>query len=300
MSDGQLAWGDAEWSRIRQIVHDEALRTRVAASFLPLYGPLPGASETVPVNELMVRNSDATGEPATLAVNDYTTRQFVSVSVNVQLKNHMLADPELAAATILFRRAAGLVARAEDSIIFNGKIKGSAPVGLGPETDVCRIRGEDEYAGLVDLGGAPIPASVERDQDKQRDKDLGRGVFLAVVEAVNQIESAGYHRPFAVVLGNDLFTAIHTPIPASMVLPRDGIPPIIEGPLLRSSSLPPDRGLVISLQGDPVEIVVPSDISVRYLQSTLDGAHVFRVSQRFLLRVKDKRAIAVIGPGRKG
>jgi hypothetical protein len=32
----------------------------------------------------------------------------------------------------------------------------------------------------------------------------------------------------------------------------------------------------------------------------LDGAHVFRVSQRFLLRVKDHRAIAVIGPGRKG
>ena len=57
MSDGQLVWGEAEWSRIRQIVHDEALRTRVAASFLPLYGPLPGASESVPVNELMVNRS---------------------------------------------------------------------------------------------------------------------------------------------------------------------------------------------------------------------------------------------------
>ncbi len=289
MSDGQLVWGEAEWSRIRQIVHDEALRTRVAASFLPLYGPLPGASETVPVNELMVNGPE--GGPATLGVNDFTTRQFVSVSVNVQLKNHMLADPELAAATMLFRRAAGIVARVEDSIIFNGK-KTTVPAGLRHEDPVFHIGGGHEYAGLLDLAKELVTPDPT--------KDLGPAVFGAVVEAVDRIEGVGYHRPFAVVLGSSLFTAIHTPIPHSMVLPRDGIPPIIEGPLLRSSTLPPDHGLVISLQGDPVEIVVPSDISVRYLQSMLDGAHVFRVSQRFLLRVKDHRAIAVIGPGRKG
>ena len=31
---------DAQWDGIRRVVHDEAMRARVAASFLPLYGPL--------------------------------------------------------------------------------------------------------------------------------------------------------------------------------------------------------------------------------------------------------------------
>ena len=48
----------------------------------------------------------------------------------------------------------------------------------------------------------------------------------------------------------------------------------------------------MSLQGEPVEIVVPEDISVRFLQTTLDNLHVFRVSQRFVLRVKEPKALA--------
>lgn len=283
MSEGQLPWGEAEWSRIRQIVHDEALRTRIAASFLPLYGPLPGASESVPVNTLQIF-TEAAGSPSILTVDDYTTQRLASVSVNVQLKNHMLSDPELSAATILFRRAAGIVARVEDSVIFNGK-HGKLPLpGMEKEGDVFHVGGASEYQGLLDHS-TPLP--VEGD-------DLGPAIFAAVVDAVTHIEDQGYHKPFAVVLASDLFNAIHKPMPNSMVLPRDGIPPIIEGPLLKSSTLPEGHGVVISLQGEPVEIVVPSDISVRYLQSTLDGAHVFRVSQRFLLRVKDPRALAVI------
>jgi hypothetical protein len=97
-------------------------------------------------------------------------------------------------------------------------------------------------------------------------------------------------------LSDDLFRAIYTPIANSMVLPADSIPPLLNGPLLRSSTLDHGTGLVISLQGNPVEIVVASDIHVRYLQATLGGEHVFRVSQRFVLRVQDPTAIAVIKP----
>lgn len=287
MSDGQITWGDAEWSRVRQIVHDEAMRVRVAASFLPLYGPLQGGAETAAMNRLGVRESEQTGAPGMLEVDDHTTKPFASVSVNVHLKNHMLADPELLAATALFRRAAGIVARVEDAILFNGK-KGAKLHGTEGIENVFHIGGARDYEGLTTdrehKVGIPGGPEVER----------GPNVFRAVVNAVLELEKSGYHRPFAVVLAHDLFRDIHEPIPKSMVLPRDGIPPIIEGPLVRSSSLPDGTGLVISLQGDPVEIVVPSDISVRYLQATLEGSHVFRVSQRFLLRVKDGRAIAVL------
>ena len=287
MSDVQIPWGDTEWSRIRQVVHDEALRVRVAASFLPLYGPLQGGAETAPLNRLEIREPGRDGSPGMLAIDDHTTKPFASVSVNVHLKNHMLADPELLAATTLFRRAAGIVARVEDAILFNG-LKGEELLGTDGVEAVYNLGGSKEYEGL-----ATDRKQIVTVEDGEID-EKGQKVFSAVVKAVLALEKSGYHRPFAVVLAHDLFRDIHEPIPKSMVLPRDGIPPIIEGPLVRSSSLAQGTGLVISLQGDPVEIVVPSDISVRYLQASLDGSHVFRVSQRFLLRVKDGRAIAML------
>jgi hypothetical protein len=54
------------------------------------------------------------------------------------------------------------------------------------------------------------------------------------------------------------------------------------------------RTAFVSQQGNPVEIVVASDIHVRYLQGTPDGEHMFRASQRFALRVKDNTAVALI------
>lgn len=287
MAGEQISWSDAEWSRIRQVVHDEALRSRVAASFLPLFGPLPPGSESVPANAMHVRHEDD-GQDV-LEVDDHTTHRLVSVSVNVQVKNHMLGDPDLTAATDLFRRAANIVARVEDAVIFNGHGDGEKHPLQGLP-NVYRVSPTSRCLGLLAQAGSNV--NIVGAEPKKE----GPAVFDAIVQAVLRAESVGFHRPFAVVLGHDLFAALHRPMPHSMVLPRDSVPPFTDGPLLRSSELPPKSGLLISLQGAAVELVVPADISVRYLQANLEGAHVFRVSQRFLLRVKDKGAIVAILP----
>lgn len=286
MDDDSFAWSEDQWSRIRQVVHDEALRTRVAASFLPLYGPLPAASETVPANLLDFGASDTPPPAKRMSVVDFETLRLLTVSVNVYLKNHMVGDPELTAATIMFRRAADIIARLEDAIVFNGRdTSAKLPIkGIDGVEPVYTVSGADRYAGLMDFAKAPIKV----------DPNSGPDVFEKVVDAVLQLEAAGHHKPFACVLSTELFRAINRPIPNSMVLPRDSIPPFLEGPLLRSSNMPACSGLVVSLQGNPVEIVVPQDIAVRRLQTTLDAKHVFRVSQRFVLRVKEPSAIATI------
>src|SRR5438105_27521 len=46
--NAQVGWTDAQWNRISQAVIEEAQRARVAASFLPMYGPLPPSTEVVP------------------------------------------------------------------------------------------------------------------------------------------------------------------------------------------------------------------------------------------------------------
>ena len=52
MSDFGPAVTDDQWSRIRQIVHDEALRAR-GESFPPVYRPLLGDATTMPTDELL-------------------------------------------------------------------------------------------------------------------------------------------------------------------------------------------------------------------------------------------------------
>ena len=41
----QVPWTDEQWARANQVIHEEASRARVAATFLPLVGPLPGAAD---------------------------------------------------------------------------------------------------------------------------------------------------------------------------------------------------------------------------------------------------------------
>jgi uncharacterized linocin/CFP29 family protein len=286
MADFGPALTDDQWNRIRQIVHDEALRARVAASFLPLYGPLPGDATTVPEDRLFIAGAAPNQR---IDVDDFTPIRLATVAVNVHVRNHMLADPELAAPSIMFRRAANIVARVEDAIIFRGmNVANNPPI---PTTNalpqVFAVAGANIYPGLIGLApvNSPLPAGA-----------VGQAVFAAVVRAINILEAASYYKPFACVLADDLFAAIYTPIANSMVLPADSIPPILNGPLLRSSTLEPGTGLVVSLQGNPVEIVVANEIHVRYLQAMLNGEHAFRVSQRFVLRVKDAMAIVRIGP----
>ena len=167
----------------------------------------------------------------------------------------MMADPELAAAIIMFTRAAKIVARVEDLLIFNGKQPGAAQIaGVRGLQSVFEIGGADKYEGLVDYGrqqpGAPVLINYTNS------KEPGPAIFAAVVKAIGRLEGRGHYKSYACVLANDLFTAIYNPIPNSMVLPADSMPALLDGPLLRSSSLQDGQGLVISLQGNPAEIVV--------------------------------------------
>ena len=40
-SNPQVPWTEEQWARVNQAIQEEAQRARVAAKFLPLYGPLP-------------------------------------------------------------------------------------------------------------------------------------------------------------------------------------------------------------------------------------------------------------------
>jgi uncharacterized linocin/CFP29 family protein len=244
--------------------------------------------QVVALNRLGVEDIPNLG--MVMSVNDHDVLRLCTVAVNVALKSAQLADPELASAMIMFRRAADVIARVEDAIIFNGQ----PGVGLPPEDGmngvhpIFRVTGGGNVPGLLDLGREVYVGA------ESKGISAGEAILNAIVDAVGILESTGHLGPFACVLGEDLFRASARPMPGSMVLPRDSILPFLNGPLLRSSAIPPHSGVVVSLLGEPVEIVVPKDISVRFMQTTPENLHLFRVSQRFVLRVKEAPAVVTL------
>jgi uncharacterized linocin/CFP29 family protein len=271
----------------------------------------------VPRLALGTRANPLPPPPARLVTNSEPELYLTRISVNVYLRSHEVADPSLSAALLMFRRAANVIARVEDSLILYGRrstaivpivssrlngfvgglpqvfeitqdthnVAGLYPLLMGP-TQVGDVPALARNRVALPLPlRAPYRANVNR-----RGGSLGDGVVNTIVAAINRIENDGYGAPFACLLGTTLFEAICTPA-ATLVLPRDRVLPFLQGPLLRSSELAANSGLVISLGGAPVELVMASDVHVRFLQQTLEGRLAFRVSERVAVRIKDPGAV---------
>jgi uncharacterized linocin/CFP29 family protein len=298
----QLNWSDEQWSKVLKTVADEATRARVAASFLPLYGPVDSGTLGVP-NLTLSYQSDPEVSPGSdrqrLCVDSEPNTLLSTIAVQISLRAHEAADPELNAALGMFRRAANVIARVEDALIFHGQAdRGQAPAaGTANLPPIFSVSGGHPQPGLLtaltrvpagasmnSVGGAPGAGGAR-----------GDGLVNSIVQAISQLEANGHVGPYACVLGHDLFATVCTPA-AGLVLPRDRILPFLEGPLLRSSSIPADQGLVLGLGGNPIELVVGSDISVRFLQMTPEPRYLFRISERVALRAREWSAVAVLDP----
>lgn len=296
----ELGWVDEHWNRISSVCTEEAHKGRVAARLLPLVGPEDPSTIAVPeyalgtqVNPRLGPLGPAAAPPLRLWVDSDPTLFLTSISVNVQLRHREAADPELTAALGMFRRAANYIARVEDALVVNGRAPSTPPpFGTAGIPPVAQIRGNNFVSGLMPLFG---PAGGRRLAPYGiYGGTVGDQVFQAIVDAINQLEAAGQLGPFGCLLSPGLFAAVCTPDPGTAVLPRDRILPLLQGPLLRSSAVFPGWGVVVALSANPVELVVASDINVRYLQTTEEPRLLFRMSERVALRIKEPAAIALL------
>jgi uncharacterized linocin/CFP29 family protein len=265
--DPQVPWTHEQWARVNQVVQEEASRARVAASFLPLFGPLPSSTDFVR-REALVYNASGAGE---ITLADTDTAKLPTLQIKVHVRGAQMSDPELASVLAMFRRAANLIARVEDALVFNGQPGPGMPPDGAPQ-DVGQVLGGDESRGLL-----------ASDEELHDDPDLPRNtveadggdLVRAVSKSIGDLENNGHFGPFAVVLGQDLFVAAQTPEANSMVLPQDRIVP---------------------LGGAPVELVVATDLNVAFLQITTDPTFVLRAFEKVALRIKEPDAIVALVP----
>ena len=334
VNDPQVPWTDEQWARVNQVIQEEAKRARVAATFLPLYGPLDADADFVRRQEILysasagartaasneyaaalrayddaVRNQNfeaaaqAQGRIASaqavlgrqaLGIDDRDTMRLTTLQVIVPIRNAQMADPELASALALFRRAANVIARLEDALVFRGIEANPAIVGafapppsaLTGLPGVWQITGAEEARGLWLQRDPSIPIPGTTVEERARE------LVGAISEAIGRLEGTGHFGPFAVVLGQQLFVVAQTPEPGSLVLPQDRIIPFLGGgPLLRSSTLIGSAGLVVALGGAPIELVVATDMNLQFLQVSAEPVFLFRVSEKIALRIRERDAI---------
>src|SRR5262249_36772 len=121
-SNPQVPWTEEQWVRVNLAIQEEAQRARTAAKLLPLYGPLPPDTDFVRAVNVVLPAAPAAGAPAgPLTVDDQTVIPLATVQVKLNLRGAQLADPELGSVLSAFRRAANIIARTEDALVFNGQ-----------------------------------------------------------------------------------------------------------------------------------------------------------------------------------
>jgi uncharacterized linocin/CFP29 family protein len=283
-NDPQVPWTDEQWARVNQVIQEEAGRARVAATFLPLIGPLPPDTDFVRKQVI---------PPNALTIDDRATIQLATLQVRVTVRSAQMVDPEMASVLALFRRAANLLARLEDAVVFRGvRARGDRVEAIGGVDRlpaICEIHGGQEMGGLW----APVPHAPNWQWIEV--SASGDALVRGVSDAIGSLEAHGQFGPFALVLGQGLFVVAQAPNQESLVLPQDRIIPLLGGgSLLRSSTLDDVggySGVVVALGGSPVELVVATDLSAQFLQVTNDPNFLFRVREKIALRIKEAEAI---------
>jgi uncharacterized linocin/CFP29 family protein len=289
----RLPWTEEQWAVVQRVVHETACKARIASSFLPLVGPLPPGQASVPALWMKTkRNEPPQRGEAThrLEIDDAETLALTTLSCEVYLTTQQVEDPDLASAKQLLGRAADLIGRLEDAIVFNGHPGGSDAPDNAPEPETYQVQVPRESPGLLNDDGLPRGLEPPAELTLGVKKESSKSIVEQVSEAVSALEARGHYGPFACVLGHELYRSAIQPA-SSLALPRDRILPFLDGgPLHRSSVVPRDQGVVVSLAGSPIDLVVASDVHVKFVQVTLEPRYVLRVSERFVLRLKQPTA----------
>src|SRR4051794_26614092 len=144
-NSGDLGWSDEQWSRANKTVQQEAQKARVAAQFLPTYVQSDTIATAVPLRLLNYDLIPGAALPAGThrrAVDNRPTPSPTPPAGNLSLPSQEASDPGQAAALIELRRAANLIARLEDALVFRGQFrKGDDPPGVAFPNKVFTVNG---------------------------------------------------------------------------------------------------------------------------------------------------------------
>jgi uncharacterized linocin/CFP29 family protein len=314
--NAKVPWSEDVWKAIQRTVHEETIRLRIGAQFLPHRRVDP---KTLSVPPDIIKNQPLTGESTnTLTVDEGQSIRINEIWTEFALTTQQVHEtakaknPLHTTAVTLARRAAMYLALGQDTVIFQGK---NAYTTLLFSTNVNYLPGQLPLdGGLLSLNGGPFASTnriiqVQPLPQSPPGVTWGENTLSAVTAGYATLVAAGEPGPFALVLGApvfaDLFAAVGI---GSLVITADRVQPLVKAGLFGtdtinpgpgsppSSSSPPGSpyyGVLVSLGGDTMDLVVGLDATTVFTQQDLNELWRFRVTERFALRVLDQAAIQV-------
>jgi uncharacterized linocin/CFP29 family protein len=286
-------WSDAQWQKVNDAVHETHRDASVASKFLPTYGPLTGSAEIVR-NERLQELDFSTRPPTIRLDRDYegVNVRLVNLAVTVELSSEQVADETLTNALLMFRRAASILAQEQDRVVFEG-------LRRRPRSDDSKFVTNADIEPQRGLADLPSRWGKFTRFTPEPGETIGQAVIRQIEEATGALADKHNPGPFACVLGGHLYTKVNSPTP-SLVLPADRIAPLLKsefksGWLERGTTMQRDVGIVVSLGNGAVDLVVGTPPTVQFLQRTSDAKFLFRVYERFALRIRDIKNRPVAG-----
>lgn len=306
----KLPWSEEVWRRIDQAVYDECKRTRVAAKFLPLHGPLSSGTMTVPSDTIL---TSGIGTPTTinnnvLNIDEGAMTPLIELIAEFTMTPQQVEREEwLGTAVTLATRAANQLCQGEDVAIFQGQ---SAIDGLNPDLPQhplfrdgkVRTRSGPANEGLVNTPLLPIQEiTVDPLEPPEPIRRWGENTFASVADAYSRLQSGdgleqAHYGPYALVLHHVPYADTFAPLPTTLIMSGDRIKELVPKHFYGTGTIPPTGiappfcGIFVSLGGNTMDLAVGMDATTEFLQEDTEGRFRFRVYERFSFRLKDASA----------
>jgi len=203
-------------------------------------------------------------------------------------------------------RAANILAQAEDIVVFQGANGIATSPLFNPSADgtpqSVLNRGTPTDTGLLDLAlkGAANPPlkAVQAVQvallNTANAGVYGENTFKEVAAAYSLLQGGGQYGPYALVLPTTPYADTYAPVAAGLVITADRIKPLVVAGYYGTGMLPmlpKASGVLVSLGGNTMDLVVGLDATTAFMQQDPNGNFRFRVVQRLALRLKDTSGV---------
>ncbi len=263
-------WTPQIWAEIDKAVQEEAGRIRVAQKVFPTVQTPDAAS--VPVDQYNA------GPP--LGMAEGQTRPFIEIYYEFQLTQTQVDNEvTLRNAQKMARRAARSVAQAEDLLIIQG-----GGVALPP--GVQAVNAASAGGGLLAFAAAAVPVPLTgRAAGVYREH-----TYTAVTAGIATLNGVGHPGSYALLLSPATYGDANAPV-ANLQTAADRITPLMTAGFYPSGALPQNRGLLVSLGGEPTALYLAQDTVVAFNQRDNQGVYRFRVFERIQYIAREPDAL---------
>jgi uncharacterized linocin/CFP29 family protein len=294
-------WNDQIWTDIDKAVREEVGRIRVAQKVFPT---------TLVNNVLPVAANDIPGRVPLRPGHD-NFLPFIELSIEFLLTQAQVDGEEnMHLARSLARRAASLLASAEDTILFLGHRTLPALNAAARNAGISHVvmngvtisNRDDVQEGFVQratnetpVPPSPVPAGAARRRTPAAagPGDLGN-ILAAVATGIADLNSRAQPGPYALFLSPGRYGQTFEPPHGQLLAPGDQINHVVTSGFHMVNAIGNDIGILVSLGGEPTEIVLGLDATTAFTYTDHQGFYYFRTFERIQLVVQDGRAFQTL------